>query len=146
MALKYIRLGKVPQVSRVPRARKIEWLEDKKVERRVRELSDGGRLDHINPARVFCFRSRGAKTRAYARIWGLARIFQQALAIQPAYVIEVISEKFDKLPSDKQDMVLVHELLHIPKTFSGALVPHHDRGGVNEDRIREIYRNLKIKK
>lgn len=142
MAPRFIKLGSRSRKSR--RSRKgIEWVEDKKIEKRVRELSDGGRLDHINPARVFCFRSRGAKTRAYARIWGLSRIFQQALAIGPAYVIEVISEKFDKLPSDKQDMVLIHELLHIPKTFSGALVPHHDRGGVNEDRVREIYRNLR---
>ncbi|MBI2007338.1 MAG: metallopeptidase [Candidatus Blackburnbacteria bacterium] len=124
----------------------MEWVEDRGIEKRVRELGNAGKLEHVNPARVFCFRSLGAKTRAYARIWGLPRIFQQALGIQPAYVIEVISEKFDKLPQEKQDMVLIHELLHIPRTFSGALVPHHDRGGVNEDRVREIYKNLKVKK
>lgn len=143
MGRRYIRLGRKGSKSR--RSRKgIVWVEDKRIKRRVRELGSAGRLDHINPARVFCFRSRGAKTRAYARIWGLSRIFQQALSIEPAYVIEVISEKFDKLPPEKQDMVLIHELLHIPGTFSGALVPHHSRGGVSEDRVREIYRNIKL--
>lgn len=141
MGRKYIKLGRKSNKSR--RSRKsIEWKEDKEIEKRVRELGSAGKLDHINPSRVFCFRSRGAKTRAFARIWGLSRIFQQALGIEPAYVIEVISEKFDRLPQKDQDMILIHELLHIPRTFSGALVPHHDRGGVNEDRVREIYRNL----
>lgn len=146
MGRRYINLLKVLKASKVPKvskARGIEWVEDKEIEKRVRELGSAGRLEHINPLRVFCFRSWGAKTRAYARIWGLSRIFQQALGIEPAYVIEVISEKFDKLPFREQDMVLIHELLHIPRTFSGALVPHHDRGGVNEDRVREIYRNIK---
>lgn len=140
MGRKSIRWGRVP---RVPRAKKIEWVEDGTVEKRISELVNLANLWHINPRRVFCFRSHNAKTRAFARIWGLSRIFQQALKIEPAYIIEVISEKFDKLSPDKQDMVLVHELLHIPKTFSGALVPHHNRGGVNEDRVREIYRNLR---
>lgn len=144
MGRRYIKLGRKGRRGSISR-KSIEWVEDRTVEKRVRELSDGARFDYINPARVFCFRSRGAKTRAYARIWGLSRIFQQALKIEPAYIIEVISEKFDKLPPEKQDMVLIHELLHIPKTFSGALVPHHTRGGVSEDRVREIYRNLKVK-
>lgn len=147
MAPRFIRLSKVPRVpriSRVSRTRKVEWVGDREIKERVRELSEAGHFKHIVPSRVFCFRSYGAKTRAYARIWGLSRIFQQALHIEPAYVVEVISEKFDKLPFEKQDMILIHELLHIPRTFSGALVPHHDRGGVNEDRVREIYRNIKL--
>lgn len=145
MAPRFIRWGKV--VPRMPRAKKrIEWVEDEQVKKRIGELANLANLTYINPKRVFCYRSEGAKTRAYARIWGLSRIFQQALVIEPAYVIEVISEKFDRLPQKDRDMILIHELLHIPRTFSGALVPHHDRGGVSEDRVREIYRNLKIKR
>lgn len=142
MAPRSIKLGSRSSKSR--RSRKgIEWVEDKTVNQKIGELVNSIGLAYINPERVFCYKSYGAKTRAYARIWGLSRIFQQALVIEPAYVIEVISEKFDRLPQKDQDMILIHELLHIPRTFSGALVPHHDRGGVNEDRVREIYRNLR---
>ena len=35
---------------------------------------------------------------------------------KPAYIIEVISEKFNKLPKRKQDDVLLHELAHIFET------------------------------
>lgn len=91
---------------------------------------------------MICYRSFGAKTRACARIWGLGRIWQQALDLTPAYVIEVIDEKFSKLTGRQKDHVLIHELLHIPKTFSGALVPHKDHGGVNDRVVHELYARL----
>lgn len=138
MAQRSIRWG------RSKRSRKsIDWKEAPEVTRRVRELVKLSGLNHIRTKRVICFRSENAKTRAYARIWGFPRIWQQALRLEPAYVIEVISEKFDRLSQKDQDMILIHEFLHIPRTFSGALVPHHDRGGVNKDRVREIYRNFR---
>ena len=39
-------------------------------------------------------------------------------------MIEVISERFDNLPKEKQDEILVHELQHIPKKFTGGLRKH----------------------
>jgi len=81
-------------------------------------------LGHINQFRIICMRSKGAKASAYARIWNLPRIWQKALNVQPYYIIEVLSEHFDALTEPEQDKVLIHELMHIPKTFSGALVPH----------------------
>lgn len=119
------------------------WGSAPDIKKRIKSLVLGGRLEHIKGTRVFCFRSTGTKTRAYARIWGLGRIWQQALDLSPAYVIEVISERFDRLAEKEQDMVLVHELLHIPKTFSGALVPHRHKGGVNDKAVREVYLRVK---
>lgn len=136
MALRFTRLRKKGG------RKDIDWQDAPEITLRVQELIELSELNHIRANRIICYRSTNAKTRAYARIWGLSRIWQQALDLQPAYVIEVISEKFDKLPLREQDMILIHELLHIPKTFSGALVPHHDHGGVNEDRVRQIYRNI----
>ncbi len=59
------------------------------------------------------------------------------------YLIEAISEKFDKLPSEEQLKVIIHELMHIPKSFGGGFI-HHDK--VNEKSVRmmyEKYLNLK---
>lgn len=82
-------------------------------------------LPHINLTRIFCYRTSGSKARAYARTWSFPKIFQQALTVEPAYVIEVLSKHYDKLDDDNKKKVLIHELLHIPKNFSGALLPHH---------------------
>ncbi|MEK7595886.1 MAG: putative metallopeptidase [Patescibacteria group bacterium] len=81
-------------------------------------------MPHIKKEAVYCVKSRGATTRAIARIYSFPRVWQLALGISPKYVIEVISERFDKLKPEDKDRVLIHELMHIPKTFSGALVPH----------------------
>jgi len=85
-------------------------------------------LDWISPGGIHFYRSHGSKTRAYARTWGLAKIWQDALHTGPAYIIEVISKHFDDLSQPQKDRILIHELTHIPKNFSGALMPHIRRG------------------
>ncbi len=90
-------------------------------------------FNHIDSEKIVCFRSQGSKARAYARIWSLPTIWQKALKIKPHYCIEVISEKFDHLSEENQTKILIHELMHIPKTFSGALLPHRGRGRVKID-------------
>lgn len=120
---------------------KVEWVKDPGIQKRINFLVSSLKLHWINVESVVAFRSVNSKTRAYARIWGLSRIFQLALDIKPAYVIEVVSEKFDRLSEHEQDKVLIHELVHIPKTFSGSLMPHtrrrRGRSGF-EDRVREL--------
>lgn len=81
-------------------------------------------LNYISSGRIFCFRSFGSKSRATARIWSLPRIWQKALKTKPGYCIEVISERFDKMTVGEKEKVLIHELKHIPKNFSGALLGH----------------------
>ena len=81
-------------------------------------------MEHVLKDRVFCYRTTGSKARAYARIWAFPKIFQEVLTITPAYVLEIISEKYDRLNSEDKKKVIIHELLHIPKNFSGSLLPH----------------------
>jgi predicted metallopeptidase len=79
---------------------------------------------HVDPARIFCVRGYGSTSEAWARIWGLPALWQQVLGIGPAYVVEIIEPEFGRLPEAEQDRILIHELLHIPRTFSGAIRPH----------------------
>ncbi len=104
---------------------RLEWQHATDVKREIVDIIEVLELDYIKPTRIFCYRTEGSKARAYARTWMMPKIFQDALDIPPAYVIEVISKYYDKLTSDEKSRVLIHELLHIPKNFSGALLSHH---------------------
>ncbi|MBI3397251.1 metallopeptidase [Candidatus Woesebacteria bacterium] len=110
--------------SRRKKGRKIEWSDAPDISKRVRALVKLLKIDWIDTDQIYCFRSVDANTRAYARIWGLARIWQRVLKVKPAYIIEVISEKFDSASEPDKDKIILHELTHIPKNFSGSLVPH----------------------
>ncbi|HJZ05873.1 hypothetical protein A2634_04165 [Candidatus Amesbacteria bacterium RIFCSPHIGHO2_01_FULL_48_32] len=105
----------------------MNWQPAPDISRRIAHLISHLPFNHAKSDRIFCFRSTGSTSRATARIWSLPTIWQQALNTQAAYCLEVISHRFDKLNLDEQERVLIHELLHIPKTFSGALVPHRSR-------------------
>lgn len=93
----------------------------------IEDIAPKSNFTHIDTSKLICFRSKGSTGRAIARIWSLPRIWQLALRVEPHYCIEVISERFDKLSFEEKQRTLIHELMHIPKTFSGALVPHRTR-------------------
>ncbi len=84
-------------------------------------------IPYVDAKRIVCMRSFGAKSRARARIWSFPHIWQMALKTPAHYVIEVLSQHFDHLSQDDQTRIIIHELMHIPKNFSGALVPHRGR-------------------
>lgn len=123
----------------------MDWEPAEDIRRSIINILRKTSLDHIDPARVFIFRSHGSKARAYARIWALPRIWQKALHTSPGYCIEVIAEKFDKLTRVKQIKVIIHELLHIPKNFSGNLAQHKGRGryGVCHQKVETIFQEFR---
>ncbi|MCK5473822.1 MAG: metallopeptidase [Candidatus Aenigmarchaeota archaeon] len=90
----------------------------------ILDVLSGSSFLHIRASNLICMRSYDSKARAYARIWSLPRIWQAGLGVEPHYIIEVLSQFFDKQSDEDQIRTLIHELMHIPKTFSGALVPH----------------------
>lgn len=114
------------------------------IHKKIVVLVDQLQFNHIDPRRVHCIRSYDAKTRAYARIWGMSRLFKEVAGIEPHYIIEVISKKFDKLSEREQIKTLIHELMHIPKTFSGALLSHRGRyHRINDREVEKILRMIK---
>ena len=121
----------------------MEWERDSKLQREAARLIKTLSFKHIDPKRIHLFRTRGSKARAYARIWAFPKIFQQVLDVRAAYIIEVLSEKFDKLSDDNKTKVLLHELLHIPKNFSGSLVPHKGRNRRLEHEVDKLFKAYK---
>lgn len=122
----------------------IVWQNDPKLKSLLKDTIDKAGVDWVKTSRVFAYRSQNAKTRAYARIWGLSRIWQKALKVEPAYILEVISEKFDNLSDKEKRKVLLHEVTHIPKNFSGSLIPHIRRGKRNfYKQVNDLIRRLK---
>ena len=119
----------------------LEYVEAPDVKRLVNEIVDSLDLFHVVPQFVYCYRSKGSKSkRTVARIHGLGKIWQEALVRPPAYVIEVISERFDRLSEEEKEKTLIHELLHIPKGFSGGFRPH--KGYISRKRIEKLHRSL----
>lgn len=107
---------------------RVDWQPAPGIDKRIKKIVKVLGFSWVKRGNIYSFRSRNSKTRACARIWGLSRIWQMALNKNPSYIIEVISEKFDRLSQTEQDKVLIHEISHIPKNFSGSLVPHYRKG------------------
>lgn len=110
------------------------------IQQRISEILEKTGLKHVDMSRVFCIRSHGSSApNIIARCHALGKIWQKVLDCRAAYIVEVISEKFDKLPKDEQTRTLIHEVMHIPKTFGGGF-KHHDF--VTRRNIEKIYREF----
>ena len=119
----------------------LEYVEAPDVKRLADEIADSLDLFHIVPQFVYCYRSKGSKSkRTVARIHGLGKIWQEALLKPPAYIIEVISELYDSLSEEEKEKTLIHELLHIPKGFSGGFRPH--KGYIARKQVEKLHRVL----
>lgn len=122
----------------------MEWEEAEDVKKDLAEILTKIDLSYINLDRIFCYRTNGSKARAYARTWGFPKIFQQALHVKPAYVIEVLAKYYDNLDRDEKTKVLIHELLHIPQNFSGALLPHSTRARKLHTVAKQLFKEYKM--
>ncbi len=98
------------------------------IKERIDVLVEQIEFKHVQRDRIYCIRSLDAKTRAIARIWGFSKIFHEVAGLPVTYIIEVNRKRFDKLDYREQTKVLIHELMHIPSTFSGALRSHKGNG------------------
>ena len=123
---------------------KYEYAED--LQNRMEEIAKFLEMEHIAIERVKCFRSSGSSTkRIIARCHTIGKLMQKAIGVKAHYAIEFL-ERFERMNKDEQDKVIIHELMHIPKTFSGALVPHRGRGRrhlVTESTVEKLFTEYK---
>ena len=108
---------------------------------RVFDIVQKLKMRHVQLPRVVCIRSTGSKSRrTLARCHVLPKIIQEALGIKAYYIIEALSENFDSLSREDQNRVLIHELMHIPKTFGGGFKFHNV---VNRREVEKMYKMFK---
>ncbi len=101
-------------------------------------------LRHIDLDKVVCVRSRGSSARrVIARCHGMGKVLQVAFRLQPGYVLEFISERFDRLPDSEQTRTIIHELMHIPKAFGGGFRFHDHVTARNVQAMLDAYRQAK---
>jgi len=119
----------------------MQWYPAADVHTRLRGITQALGLSYVDPERVRCVRVEGSRANALARIWGLPPVFQDAPRLAPHYVIEFIVPAFDRLPRAEQDRVIIHELLHIPRTFSGGIRPERSPSlTINNHTVERYYR------
>jgi len=101
-------------------------------------------MEHVKLSGVYAIRSRGSGSRGtIGRCHALGKIWQHALGMDAVYLIEVISERFDKMSFEDQDRVLIHELMHIPLSFGGGFKHHDFVTSRNVERIYRKYHEVK---
>ncbi len=115
---------------------KYEKAED--IEKKSKEIVAVLNWNWIDLDNVAFLRSHGSQSRGtIARCHALGKAMQLGMGRKTGfYLIEVISKRFDKLSKEDKIKVIIHELMHIPKTFGGGF-KHHNI--VNEISVKNVY-------
>ena len=108
------------------------------LEKTAKEIIEKLKWFHIDLENVGFIRSFGSQSRGViARCHALGKAMQLGMnKTKGFYVLEFISKRFDKLSEQDQIKTIIHELMHIPKSFGGGF-KHHNV--VNEKNVREVY-------
>lgn len=102
---------------------------------------------HVDIERVKCFRSFGTSSkRTIARCHALGKLMQKAIGIKAVYALEFLHERFSKLNPEEQIKTIIHELMHIPKTFGGGFKHHDHVTDRNVNMMYKTYMNMKKEK
>ena len=120
----------------------IKYLPAPDIEEKAKHISSRVGIAH-DFSRVRFVRSHGSQSRrTLARCHALPRIMQLALGVKGHYVIEVISEKFDRLSDEEKTKTIIHELMHIPKSMGGGFRQHNYVCKRNVDEMYKRYKDI----
>ena len=110
------------------------------IEQKAKEIIEKLELSHIDSENIACIRSYGSKSRGViARCHALGKVMQKAMKRKAFYTLEFISKRFDKMSEEDKIKTIIHELMHIPKTFGGGF-KHHNY--VTERNINFLYKRF----
>ncbi|VVB73376.1 Uncharacterised protein [uncultured archaeon] len=119
----------------------MQYMDAPDIRQRMEHIVRTVGMDHVDLTRVACFRSKGSSTRRIiARCHGLPKVMQLGLNTRAFYCIEMISERFDRMSEDDQTYVLIHELMHIPKSFGGGFRQHDFVCRREVQKVQKLYR------
>ncbi|MBA4393327.1 MAG: metallopeptidase [Desulfobacca sp.] len=111
------------------------------IESKLKKIARRLKMDHIDLNRVKGVRSHGSTSQGViARCHALPKVMQLALDMEAHYVIEILSETYDRLSKSEQIKILIHELMHIPETFGGGFRMHRDH--VTRKNVEKLYKKL----
>lgn len=111
------------------------------IESKLKKIARRLKMNHIDLNRVKGIRSHGSTSSGViARCHALPKVMQLALDKEAHYVIEVLSETYDRLKKEEQIKILIHELMHIPETFGGGFRMHRDH--VTRRNVEKLYKRL----
>ncbi|MDP1695659.1 MAG: putative metallopeptidase [archaeon] len=123
---------------------KYEYAEDLK--KRAEEIVQILGLNYIDMSRVEFIRGRGSSSkRTIARCHALGKLMQKAMKAKAFYAIEFL-DMFEKMSKKEQDKVIIHELIHIPKTFGGGFRQHDFVCKQNVEMLHEKFMEIKGEK
>mgnify|MGYP001613730762 CR=1 FL=1 len=123
----------------------MKYIDAPDLKKRVEEVAKTLDMEHLDLNRIECLRSFGSSSRrTIARCHALGKMMQKAMKTNAFYAIEFL-ERFDKMNQIEQDKVIIHELMHIPKSFGGGFRHHDFVCERNIDIMYERFTNLKEK-
>jgi predicted metallopeptidase len=110
------------------------------IHQKMTEIARKLKFEHVRLDSVACIRSFGTSSRGtIARCHALNKVMQKALGRSGFYVLEFLSERFDKMPEKEKIKTIIHEMMHIPKSFGGGF-KHHDF--VCERNVEKMYQKF----
>lgn len=108
---------------------------------KAREIAKSIGLNFFDLERVSVVESSGSKSRrVIARIHTMGKVMQLGMNQKPFYVIELLSERFNRQNEEEKTKTIIHELLHIPHSFGGGF--RHHKGYVNSRTVEEAFKKL----
>ncbi len=111
------------------------------IESKLKKIARRLKMNHIDLNRVRGIRSYGSTGKGIiARCHALPKVMQLAINMDAHYVVEVLSESYDRLSEEEQIKILIHELMHIPETFGGGFRMHRDH--VTRKNVEKLYKKL----
>jgi len=111
------------------------------IQEKLQDVVEKLGLKHVQLDNVVCIRSLGSKSRGtIARCHGLGKVMQLGLNRKGFYVLEFISERFDRLDDEEKIKIIIHEMMHIPKCFGGGFKHHDFVCSKNINRFYQEYR------